>query len=102
MLAHSDLRAFVELLRRTERQSCPKRDAAQRQDQLRIFPAAAFLPDLQTDLAGCGVTRPAANSYKDSEALDFSGPGQDAPAYPVLARWGLVQDAYILGKVVGV
>ncbi len=64
----------------------------------RVVPVAAFLPDLQTDLAGCGVTRPAADSYKDSEALDFFGPGQDAPAYPVLARRGLVQDAHILGK----
>lgn len=37
----------------------------------RIVPPAAFLADLQTDLAGCRVAAAAADSYKDSEVKDF-------------------------------
>ena len=37
----------------------------------RIVPPAAFLADLQNDLAGCRVRRAAADSYKDAEVRDF-------------------------------
>ena len=37
----------------------------------RIVPLAAFLVDLQADLAGCRVAAAAADSYKDSEVRDF-------------------------------
>ena len=37
----------------------------------RIVPPAAFLADLQDDLAGCRVRAAAADSYKDSEVRDF-------------------------------
>ena len=37
----------------------------------RIVPPAAFLADLQIDLAGCRVRAAAADSYKDSEVRDF-------------------------------
>ena len=37
----------------------------------RVVPVASFLADLQADLAGCRVAGVAADSYKDSEALDF-------------------------------
>ena len=36
-----------------------------------MVPVAAFLADLQADLTGCRVAGAAADSYKDSEALDF-------------------------------
>lgn len=37
----------------------------------RIVPPAAFLADLQADLAGCRVQAAAADSFKDSEVRDF-------------------------------
>ena len=37
----------------------------------RIVPLAAFLGDLQADLAGCRIEAAAADSYKDSEVKDF-------------------------------
>ena len=37
----------------------------------RVVPVAAFLADLQADLTGCRVAGAAADSYQDSEALDF-------------------------------
>ncbi len=37
----------------------------------RIVRPDAFLADLQSDLAGCRVERAAADSYKDSEVMDF-------------------------------
>ena len=37
----------------------------------RIVPPAAFLADLQDDLRGCRVRAAGADSYKDSEILDF-------------------------------
>ena len=37
----------------------------------RIVPPADFLADLQHDLAGCRVRAAGADSYKDSEVLDF-------------------------------
>ena len=37
----------------------------------RVVPVAAFLAGLQADLSGCRIAGAAADSYKDSEALDF-------------------------------
>ena len=37
----------------------------------RVTPVALFMADLAEDLAGCRVTKIAADGYKDSEVLDF-------------------------------
>ena len=63
------------LLDRGRRDSAPYIEM-QRRGELRTYPGRtvkldAFLSDLQTDLAGCRVEAAAADSYKDSEAMDF-------------------------------
>ena len=50
----------------------------------RIVPPAAFLAYLQDDLAGCRVRAAGADSYKDSEVLDFLD--QAAVRWPINFR----------------
>ena len=50
----------------------------------RIVPPAAFLADLQDDLAGCRVRAAGADSYKDSEVMDFLD--QAAVRWPINFR----------------
>ncbi len=71
-LAFGDLPGLVE---RGRRDSAPYLEM-KRRGELRTYPGRtvrldAFLSDVQTDLAGVAVAGGAADSYKDSEALDF-------------------------------
>ena len=52
---------YVQMERRGELRTYPGR----------VVPVASFLADLQADLSGSRVAGAAADSYKDSEALDF-------------------------------
>ncbi len=52
-----------------------------------LIPVAAFLADREADLAGCGVPGPRRTATRTRRAWT-SRSGQDAPAYPVPARWG--------------
>lgn len=59
--ARRDDAPYAEMVRRGELRLYPGR----------VVPPAAFLADLQSELAGQHVAGAAADSYKDSEALDF-------------------------------
>ncbi len=71
-MAFGDVPALAE---RGKRDSAPY-VAMEGRGELRTYPGRivrpdAFLADLQNDLAGCRVAAAAADSYKDSEVMDF-------------------------------
>ena len=66
----------VPPLRDRQRRDSAPYAAMEARGELRTYPGRvvrpdAFLSDLQADLAGCHVEAAAADSYKDSETLDF-------------------------------